>query len=193
MRSKCILSVAVVALMMGILLIAALPALAHEEVQVGPYTLEIGWLDEPPLVGIKNAVFLSIVNEETGEPVEGISALKVAISAGNRERDLLMRPLSEDTPGQFAGDFIPTRRGVYAVKLTGKIEDTDVDVTQEIEEVEEAASIQFPEPLPDALAANRAVEEAKAAASNAQTLAIVGIVVGAIGMLLGAFGLLRRK
>jgi len=183
MRSQRILSVAVVALMMGVLLIAALPALAHEEVQVGPYTLEIGWLDEPPLVGIKNAVFLSIVNEETGEPVEGISALKVAISAGNRERELLMRPLGEDTPGQFAGDFIPTRRGVYEVKLTGKIEDTDVDVTREIEEVEDAASIQFPEPLPDALAANRAVEEAKAAASNAQTLAIVGIVVGAIGVL----------
>jgi len=187
------LSIAFVVLALVVLSIAVWPALAHEEITVGPYALEVGWLDEPSLVGIKNAVFLSIVNEETGEPVEGISALKVAISAGDRKRELLMRPLGEDTPGQFAGDFIPTRRGVYEVKLTGKIEDTDVDVTQEIEEVEDAASIQFPEPLPDALAANRAVEEAKAAASNAQTLAIVGIVVGAIGVLLGAFGLLRRK
>jgi hypothetical protein len=191
MRSRRTLSFAVVTLLA--LLIAALPALAHEEIEVGPYLLEVGWLDEPPLVGIKNAVFLSIVNQETEEPVEDIGALQVEISAGGVSRALTMRPLGEETPGQFAGDFIPTRRGVYEVKLTGKIEETDVDVSQEIEEVEDAASIQFPEPLPDPLAANRAVEEAKAAASNAQTLAVVGIVVGAIGLALSVFGLLRRK
>jgi len=173
--------------------LAALPVLAHEEVTVGPYTLEVGWLDEPPLAGVKNAVFLSIVEAATQRPVEDISALKVAIRAGGAERELAMRPLGEDTPGQFAGDFIPTRRGVYTVRLTGKIEATDVDVTQDIEEAEDAASIQFPEPLPDALATSRSVDEAKAAAANAQTLAVIGIAVGAIGLAVGGLGLRRRS
>lgn len=173
--------------------LAALPVLAHEEVTVGPYTLEVGWLDEPPLAGVKNAVFLSIVETATQRPVEDISALKVALRAGGAERELAMRPVGEDTPGQFAGDFIPTRRGVYTVRLTGKIEATDVDVTQDIEEAEDAASIQFPEPLPDALATSRSVDEAKAASANAQTLAVIGIVVGAIGLVLGGLGLRRRS
>jgi hypothetical protein len=174
------------------LLLAALPALAHEEVTVGPYTLEVGWLDEPPLAGVKNAVFLSIVEEETQRPVEDIGALKVFIGAGGREKEVAMRPVGEDTPGQFAGDVIPTRRGVYTVRLAGKIEQTDVDVTQDIEEAEDAASIQFPEPLPDALATSRSAAEAQATAATAQTLAVIGIAVGVIALLVGLLGLRRH-
>ena len=175
------------------LLLAALPALAHEEVTVGPYTLEVGWLDEPPLAGVKNAVFLSIVDKESQRPVEDIGALQVFIGAGGSEKEVAMRPVGEDTPGQFAGDFIPTRRGVYTVRLAGKIETTDVNITQDIEEAEDASSIQFPDPLPDALATSRSVDEAKAAAANAQTLAVIGIVVGAIGLLVGVLSLRRRS
>jgi hypothetical protein len=172
---------------------AALPVLAHEEVTVGPYTLEVGWLDEPALAGVKNAVFLSVVNTESKEPVEDIGNLQVAISVGGRDKVLAMRPVGEETPGQFAGDFIPTRRGVYTVKLTGKIEDTPVDISQDIEEAEDAGSIQFPEALPDALAMNRAVAEANATASTAQTLAVIGIGIGTLGLLVAVVSLLRRR
>ena len=177
------------------ILLLALPlvALAHEEVVVGPYTLEIGWVDEPPLVGVKNAVFISIVKTDSGEPVEDVNTLEVTVSTGGKDLKLELHPAGEDQPGQYAADFIPTRRGIYTVKLSGKIEDTGVNRNVDIEEVGDAASIQFPESLPDPLAANRAIEEAKAVASNAQTLAVVGIVVGAIGLALGVFGLLRRK
>ncbi len=181
----------------GVLLAAGLLisgiVLAHEGINVGPYVLEVGWLDEPPLVGVKNGVFLGILNEETGEPVEGLNTLEVTVSTGGKDLKLNLRPLGEDTPGQYAADFIPTRRGVYAVKLTGQIEETDIDVTQEIEEVVEAASIQFPEALPDPLTANRAIEDAQAAASSAQTLAIIGTVVGAIGVVLAVIALGRRR
>jgi hypothetical protein len=183
----------VAALVTAALSVTALPVLAHEDVEVGPYALEVGWVDEPPLAGVKNAVFLSVVEKESGQPVEDISDLQVAISAGGSVKVLTMRPLGEETPGQFAGDFIPTRRGVYTVKLTGKIEETDFNVSQDIEEAEEAASIQFPEPLPDALAMNHAVEEAQAKASTAQTLAVIGIAVGVVGLALGALGMWRRS
>jgi len=193
MRSQRMMLFAVVLLTLVALFIAALPALAHEDVEVGPYALEVGWVDEPPLAGVKNAVFLSVVEKESGQPVEDISNLQVAISAGGLEKVLTMRPLGEETPGQFAGDFIPTRRGVYTVKLIGKIGDTDFNVSQDIEEADEAASIQFPEPLPDALAMNRAVEEAQATAGTAQTLAVIGIAIGVVGLALGALGMRRRS
>ena len=81
---------------------------------------------------------------------------------------------------------------MYTVKLSGKIEETDVDASVDIEEVADSASPQFPEPLPDLQAASRTAEQAQAAASTAQTLAMIGIVIGAVGLALGLWGLRRR-
>ena len=41
---------------------------AHTTVEVGPYEIEVGWQDEPPVVGILNAITVDIrePNEETG-------------------------------------------------------------------------------------------------------------------------------
>ena len=43
---------------------------AHTTIQVGPYEIEAGWLDEPPVVGIMNAITIDI--REPGD-VEGVS------------------------------------------------------------------------------------------------------------------------
>ena len=93
MRSYRLLSFVVAVLLLAALSVTTLPVLAHEDVDVGPYALEVGWVDEPPLAGVKNAVFLSVVEKESGQPVEDISNLQVAISAGGLERELTMRPL----------------------------------------------------------------------------------------------------
>lgn len=180
-------------------LLAPLTASAHEEVNVGKYTLEIGWVNEPVLLGESNGVFLSVINSETGEPVEGLTTLQVAITTGGQTRDLEPHPLGEDAPGQYAADFIPTVRGQYTVKLTGKIEEQDVDLTQEIEEVEVAEDYQFPVTLPslpemskqltDLQAENQSL---RASATLNQWLAIGGIVLGLAGLAVGVVSL-RRK
>jgi hypothetical protein len=180
-------------------LLAPLTASAHEEVNVGKYTLEIGWVNEPVLLGESNGVFLSVGNSETGEPVEGLTTLQVAITTGGQTRDLELHPLGEDAPGQYAADFIPTVRGQYTVKLTGKIEEQDVDLTQEIEEVEVAEDYQFPVTLPslpemskqltDLQAENQSL---RASATLNQWLAMGGIVLGLAGLAVGVVSL-RRK
>ena len=179
----------------AVLLLLAAPfvALAHEAVTVGPYTLEIGWVDEPPLVGVKNAVFISIVKTDGEEPVEAVSTLEVTVSTGGKNRTLDLHPAGEEQPGQYAADFIPTRRGTYTVKLGGKIEDTPVDVSADIEEVTDAAGLQFPESVPDAQTLNEIVSRAEAAANSANTTAVVGVALGALGVLLGGFALLRGR
>ncbi|SVB20487.1 uncharacterized protein METZ01_LOCUS173341, partial [marine metagenome] len=45
-------------------------AYAHTTVEVGPYEIEVGWQDEPPVVGILNAITIDI--REPGD-VEGVS------------------------------------------------------------------------------------------------------------------------
>ena len=183
------------ALIMGGLLALAVTsiALAHTALKIGPYTVEVGWVDEPPIVGEKNAVFISITNDDTGKPVEGVSTLKVTVSTGGKERQLDLRPLSADLPGQYAADFIPTRRGTYTVKLSGQIEQTNVMTSTDIEEVIPASDLQFPEPVLDAQTISQSVSQAQSAVSTANTTALIALGVGIIGVLLGGLALLRGR
>jgi hypothetical protein len=183
------------ALIVGGLLALAVTsiALAHTSLKIGSYTVEVGWVDEPPIVGEKNAVFISITNDDTGKPVEDVNTLNVTVSTGGKERQLEMRPLSEDQPGQYAADFIPTRRGTYTVKLSGQIEQTAVMTSTDIEEVVPASDLQFPEPVLDAQAISQSISQAQSAVSAANTTALIALVVGIIGVLLGGLALIRGR
>ncbi len=183
------------ALLVAVVLTLATPfiALAHTEVKVGPYTLEVGWVDEPPLVGLKNAVYLNVKNSNTNQPVEGVSTLEVTVATGGKEQKLDVHPLGENTPGEYAADFIPTRRGVYTVKLSGKIENTDVNTSVDIEEVAPASSLMFPEPLPDPQSVQDTANRIEATANNASTLATIALIVAILGLLLGGVAVLRSR
>jgi len=43
---------------------------AHTTIEVGPYEIEVGWQDEPPVVGILNSITIDV--REPGD-VEGVS------------------------------------------------------------------------------------------------------------------------
>lgn len=196
---------AALALLAGLSL--PLTVLAHHEVTAGKYTLEIGWVNEPALLGVANAVFLSIVNSETGQPVEGADRLQVTIETGDQSKDLLLHPLGEAAPGQYAAEFIPTAWGQYTVALTGYIGADAVDLTQNIEDVELPGDYQFPVTLPSLPEMNQKIEglqvqltEAKAQAAEAEAqakldlnFAIGAAVLGVIGTGLGIYGLRRKK
>lgn len=189
------------AVLAALTLALALPglALAHTKVTAGKYELEIGWVNEPPLLGQPNAVFLNVTDTETNKLVEGLNALQIAVATGGQMRNLQLRALGEDAPGQYAADFIPTVRGTYTVKLTGKIEDQEVNISQDIEEVQAAESLQFPVTLPslpqmsqqltNLQAENQAL---RAVASRNQWLAIGGIGLGLAGLIVGVVSLRRR-
>ncbi len=191
MRGKVLARALIVCGLLAVVLTSV--ALAHTALKIGPYTVEVGWVDEPPIVGEKNAVFISITNDATGKPVEGVGTLNVTVSTGGKERQLEIRPLSENQPGQYAADFIPTRRGTYTVQLSGKIEQTDVMTSTDIEEVVPASSLEFPEPVLDAQAIGQSVSQAQSAVSTANTTAVIALVVGIIGVLLGGLALLRGR
>ena len=188
MRAKMLLRAVVAAVLLA--LAVPLIAFAHTSIDVGPYTLEVGWVDEPPIVGMKNAVFISITNKDKNEPVEGVSTLEVTVSTGGKDRKLEVRPLGEDHPGQYAADFIPTRRGTYTVKLSGKIETTDVNTSVDIEEVADASSLEFPEAQIDP---QKTIDDLRNEISATRTFAVAGAVLGTIGLVLAGVALGRKR
>ena len=49
-------------------------AYAHTTFEVGPYEIEVGWQDEPPVVGILNAITIEI---REPSDVEGLSLIHI--------------------------------------------------------------------------------------------------------------------
>jgi len=116
--------------------------LAHETITVGDYEIEVGWLNEPPIAGEKNAIVLNISNASGG--VEDVSSLTVIISYGGQSKMLTLQPLGEDTPGQFVAPILPTIPGEYEVILNGSLGDTAVDAKTHVEEVQPIDTLAFP-------------------------------------------------
>lgn len=50
------------------------------------------------------------------------------------------------SPGSYTGEIIPTREGKYTIRIVGKIDGVDVDVSVNPHEILPPATIMFPEP-----------------------------------------------
>lgn len=168
------------------LLLSHQTVLAHQSVTVGDYKLEIGWVDEPPIAGQKNALLVIVSNTSGGEaqPVEDVSSLVVNVSYGDQQKKLTLQPLGEDTPGQFVAPLLPTIPGQYTVLLGGQLGDTDVDAHVEPEEVASADTLQFPS----------ADSSAQGTGTGATAWLIwLSLLIGLIGVGLGVTALRKSR
>jgi hypothetical protein len=156
--------------------------LAHETITAGDYEIEVGWLNEPPVVGQQNAVVVNVSNTGAAEaqPVEDVSSLTVTLSYGGQSKTLTLAPLGEDTPGQFVAPVLPTVPGQYALILGGKLGDTAVDAQVEPEEVAPAYTLEFP---------SGAAQSADLGLMN--WLIYLSLLIGLIALVLGVMALRR--
>jgi hypothetical protein len=157
---------------------------AHESVTVGDYTIEIGWVNEPPLVGQQNAIVVNVSTTSDEKPVEDVSSLTVAVSYGGQNKTLTLQPLGEDTPGQFVAPILPTVPGQYTVNLGGKLGDTDVKVEVEPEEVQAADVLQFP---------SVASAQQNADLGMMNWLIYLSLLIGLISLVLGVMALRKSR
>jgi hypothetical protein len=153
---------------------------AHESITVGDYTVEVGWLSEPPIVGQQNAIVVNVSTTSDEQPVEDVSSLTVTVSYGGQEKALTLQPLGEDTPGQFVAPILPAVPGQYTVKLGGALGDTTVDAEVEPEEVQPASTLQFP---------SVASEEQSANLGVLNWLIYISLLIGLIALVLGVMAL----
>lgn len=154
-------------------------ALAHETITVGQYEIEVGWLNEPPIVGEKNAIVLNVSDTSGGgeQPVEDISSLTVIVSYGGQSKILALQPLGEDTPGQFVAPILPTIPGEYEVIFSGSLGDSAVDARTHVEEVQPPETLAFP-----------SVDSVQQSA-GADWLVWLSILIGLIGVGIGVTAL----
>ena len=169
-------------------------ALAHERVEIGPYVVIVGWVNEPAIVGERNALFLEIT--ENDEPVIGVEAtLDAELLYGGRTFRSNLTPSL--TSGQYTVEFFPTVRGQYSVRLFGSIGEIEVDEVVEPEEVFSAERIQFPEPEPSVRELQRETQQQMDALENrlqtAQTVAYLGAGSGLVGIVLAVWSLRRKQ
>ena len=159
-------------------------ALAHESITVGDYTLEVGWLSEPPVVGQQNAIVVNVSTTSDEKPVEDVSALTVTISYGGQDKTLTLQPLGEDTPGQFVAPILPTVAGEYSVIFGGTLGDTAVDAETHVEEVQTADTLQFP---------SVASAEQSADLGAINWLIYISLLIALIALVLGVMALRKPR
>ena len=121
------------------------PVLAHTTVKAGNYAIEVGWLDEPPVVGQRNAVVVNVSDSRDATRPVDVSKLLVNLTYGGQTRPLTLQPLSEDTTNQYIAPLLPTIPGQYTVQLRGQVGDgANVNSDVQPEEIMTADSLAFP-------------------------------------------------
>lgn len=114
----------------------------HTEIQVGNYTIEGGWVEEPPLLNNLNNIVIGVF--ENDNPVRNaIKDLSISINYGGLSKKLNFVP-SEESPGQYLADIIPSQLGTFSLNLKGTIGTQSINNDIQIEDIEDAKKLTFP-------------------------------------------------
>ncbi|MCX6081362.1 MAG: hypothetical protein NTW32_17665 [Chloroflexi bacterium] len=161
-------------------------AFAHTPVTDGTYTIEVGWAEEPPVVGQRNAVVINVSDSANPDADIDISMLVVEVSYGGQTKTLTLQPLSEDSKNQYITPILPAVAGKYTVKLSGKLGTTTISNSVEPEEVQAADVLSFP-----SVTAEKPAQPA--ALGLSAWLAIAALIVGLAGLVLGFFAFQKSR
>ncbi len=181
---------ALVGVLAGFLFVHA-PARAHGDLEFGDYVLEIGFLNEPALVGQPNGLELNVTNHETGEGVNGLAdVLHAEIVYGSQSLELPLRP-REGVDGGYTADVIPTEPGEYTWHIWGNIEGTDIDAElasgpNSFSDVEMPTAYAFPYPLATA-------RELQQQVLTSLYVGVVGVGLGVIALVLAIMLTIKKK
>jgi hypothetical protein len=133
---------------------------AHKAQVVGDYKIEVGWKNEPPIVGIDNAIeivvtiatdfdkkrfdkIVPIIKDGTSIPsksdISGLAdKLEVDVKLGG-EKTFVTLVESTELPGLYHGQYRPHVAGQPTVRIYGIIRNLEFEVTFNPEKVEEPA------------------------------------------------------
>jgi hypothetical protein len=126
-----------------------IPAYAHITKQFGNLSLEVGWTEEPPLVGQLNSAIIVVEKVVTGgnsTPVNNaLSQLDIEEKYGGITKPIDFEP-SEQAEGGYEAKIIPTRIGSYSLLMNGSIQNQNItNVEIPLDEVEGTQMFSFPD------------------------------------------------
>jgi len=201
----------------GTLLMIPSVAFAHEQRDVGPIHMEVGFGTEPTYVGQPNSVQL-LLTTHAGKPIVNLGdAVKVEVSFGGQSQRIPLVPNFEvggdGIPGDYRAWFVPTQPGAYTFHFTGSVAGTKIDESftggpKTFSEAEDMSSIAFPQvqfPANNELAARieadasrtrsaldtvtKDVRAASTSASDASGSASLARTIVVIALVVGTLGL----
>ena len=217
MRADTALAALIVA---GMILFLPGVASAHEEADVGPIHMEVGFGTEPAYIGQPNSVQLILSKHDGADPILDLGdSLAVTVSFGENVTDAFplvpnFEPGADGIQGDYRAWFVPTQAGSYTFHFTGRVDGTKIDKAfiagpKTFSVVEDMSSVTFPQvpfPANDELAtrvqqesdrtssalaaATTDATDAKAAADSAKSGADTAKTVGVVGVAVGAIGLI---
>ena len=198
---RTLLRVGATALVAAVLVAIPAAAMAHEHRNVGALAFTVGWLNEPTYAGSVNAVQVELARG--GSPVTD-ATLQVVVIFGQKTGTQKSSPLdlvpSDERPGLYTADIVPSRPGTYTFHVTGKaggaVDQYFTSSDKTFDDVEDPATDEFPvkDPSTGQLAQRLDGTDTQVkAVKPAKTLSLVAVVVGAVGVLLGAGALLRKR
>lgn len=192
-------------------------AYAHKTVTVDQYDIEVGWKEEPPLVGIQNAITFAF-NQDDGSGVKtpvtnSFRDLEATVKSGSLTKTLEV--LSDAKPGHYYAKIIPTKTGSLIIDLKGTLNGVPVNQEIQIEDVESTDILAFPPSgsssgqdmgaLKSATASlQKDVTEIKSQLGNvvggngvdlsrAYDFGVFGLALGAAGVILAVIAMIKRK
>ena len=192
-------------------------AYAHTKVTVENLEIELGWQEEPPLVGFMNAITFEI-NENTSDGQSGVKNafknLAATVKSGGLEKTLDID--SDSQAGHYHSKIIPTRTGSLVVVLKGDINGIPINSEITVEDVEDKSLLAFPDTTGSS---DQEVVALKNAMSGLQTeitllksrisgidttsgdfnvetaynFGVFGLSLGAAGVILAIVAMIKRK
>ena len=190
-------------------------AFAHTTVTVEPYQIEVGWGEEPPVVGFRNDFVFQISQpgDNSGVKTGIINAFKNLQATAKFGGVTKVLDISSDPrPGHYFSHVIPTKTGTISILLEGDINGTPVDIEIPIEAVETTAVLDFPpsgsSSAQDVTSLKNAISqlqrdvsaikagsgiEVKSDTGAAYDFAVFGLSIGAAAIVLAVIALVKRK
>jgi hypothetical protein len=187
-RTRALRALIAVGAVAGASALAAPSVLAHEERDVGDYTVEVGFIDEPVFVGERSGLDLFVHKGDA--PVPGLETTLTAQAVyGSSRLDLPLTP-DEDDASHYESVFIPTAAGPYTFHLTGSIEGNPIDESftsspTGFDEVKDLAAGEFPNQLPSVVDVAAQAQKGDTAAGLVPVaigIGVVGVVVGLVAL-----------
>jgi len=182
--------------------------LTHEHINISNSDFEIvvGWIIEPPTVGVYNGVLIEINKFSNGgttiNPVTNVqNNLSVVISKGGISTQAQSLTPSDETPGSYYVPIIPTQEGVYIAHISGNLGTVTVDETVQLDEVQPASAIALPitqdssvSALSDQISSlNMQISSLNSELGLATILIVISLIAAVIALVLGYLNFRNSK
>jgi hypothetical protein len=118
-------------------------AFAHQTMNFGGISIEVGWANEPALGGQLNTITVGISNASDNKPVpNAVGQLQTTIKKGSETKALDLLPQEQE--GLYGAQIIPGQIGQYQLVLKGTVNGQSINGTIPLDDVSDPKQLTFP-------------------------------------------------